>query len=64
MEDNSTEHNTYKKLADQWLNKVLCPRIRCWQTVFVSEIANFLNQKNDMHQLKKRHCKLELEAKK
>ncbi len=24
MEDNSTEHNTYKKLAVQWLNEVLC----------------------------------------
>jgi hypothetical protein len=43
-EKQRTANSTYKKLAVQWLNEALCRprRIKWWQTVFVSEIANFL----------------------
>jgi|GEM_PF-2425997 len=40
-ERKATYNSTYKKLAVQWLNDPDSYR-EWWQTVFVSEIANFL----------------------
>ena len=43
--ERTTAYNsTYKKLADQWLIEASCfvSQVHWWQTVFVSEIANFL----------------------
>ena len=39
-----TANSTYKKLAVQWLNEALCfvSSLVVAETVFVSEIANFL----------------------
>jgi len=41
--ESNTGNSTCKKLAVQWLNEALYASYQVqWQTVFVSEIANFL----------------------